>query len=903
MGGMGVVYRARDTQLGRDVAIKVLPDAFVSDPERTARFRREATTLASLNHPNIGGIYGLQEGDGVVALVLEFVDGPTLAERLAGGAALPLDQALPIARQIADALEAAHERGIVHRDLKPANIVLTPDGAAKVLDFGLAKVLSDSIAPSPSDLTHSPTILGPTADGVLLGTAPYMSPEQARGKAVDRRTDVWAFGCVLFELLTGRRAFAGETSSDSIAAVLERQPDWTRLPPSTPPAVRRLLHRCLEKDPKRRLRDIGDARLELDDESAPAMASRSSSTSTSVWKPAAIVAAALVISVAATAWWFSKPPPAAVARPARFTFAAPEGTQLDAGVPVPSPDGTRIAFTARSSSGQRSLWVRSLDSATAQSLPGTGNVSGPPFWSPDAEWIGFFAEGRLKKISAAGGPALTIATIQNNLGATWSRDNVIIVAPVNRTVLHRVSASGGIPQPITTLSVERKENSHRRPHFLPDGRHFLFTARSDVRENNMIYVGSLDSTEVTPLFPAQSGAVYAAPGYILYAQEGTVMAQPFDAATFKLSGEAFPIAAEVVHNTPSSEALFSASADGSVLAFLSNVTRETNLIWFDRAGKSIGTVGPGRDYTDVRISPDGKTAAVVIPDPDSGNRDIWLLDLVGGTLSRFTSNPANDWQLVWSLDGKRIAFASDRNGRSTVWIKPIDGGEEELLLSVPDRGAYPKDFSRDGQFLALGVDTAGGVSGRVGDASQSRSHAVFAEQRHRARERPHVHARPPVGRVHLGAVRRRRDLHLAVPEGWAQARIERRRPSAAMEVGREGAVLRGRKRRHHGRADSWRSIFRRGHGSAPGAFLRRRSEIALTRTGRRAPVRRDAGRSEVPHALRPAGRERARDFRGNGMGGRKAVGIADCKLLIADWSLRKCNQQLEISNQQLMMRW
>jgi len=710
MGGMGVVYRAKDTNLGRDVAIKVLPEGLVADPDRTARFKREATTLAALNHPNIASIYGLEESDGVVALVLEFVEGRTLAEQLASGA-LPIDQALPIAKQIAEALEAAHERGIIHRDLKPANIVLTPNGTAKVLDFGLAKVLSDSVTPSASELTHSPTMLGPTADGVLLGTAPYMSPEQARGKAVDRRTDVWAFGCVLFEMLTGRRAFAGETPSDAIAAVLAREPDWTKLPPSTPPAVQRVLRRCLEKDPKRRLRDIGDARLELDDESVSAAATRPRSERTSMWKIGALVAAILVLSVTATAWWFSMRAPATVRRPARFTFAAPEGTQFSSPAPVPSPDGTRIAFSARSSSGQNVLWIRSLDSATARPLPGTENITGPPFWSPDGQWIGFAADGRLKKIDAAGGPVLTIATIQANLGATWNRDNVIILAPVNRTVLHRVSAGGGTPEPITTLSAERRENSHRWPHFLPDGRHFLFTARSDVRDNNMIYLGSVDSKEVTPIFPAQSGAVYAAPGYILYAREGTVMAQPVDRRTFKLTGEAFPVAAGVSHITPSSEAAFSASADGSVLAFLTNVSRDTNLTWFDRTGKSIGTVGPARDYSEVRISPDGKTAAVVIPDPDSGNRDIWLVDLAAGTLSRFTSNPANDWQVAWSPDGQRIAFASDRNGRSTVWIKPIDGGEEELLLRVPERGAFPKDFSKDGQFMALGIDTERGVSG------------------------------------------------------------------------------------------------------------------------------------------------------------------------------------------------
>jgi Tol biopolymer transport system component len=725
VGGMGEVYRARDTKLGRDVAIKVLPSSFAADADRLARFEREARLLASLNHPNIGAIYGLEESSGLTALVLELVDGDTLAERIQKGSGrraqgargaqpsggLPLIEALHISRQIADALDAAHERGIVHRDLKPANIKITPDGVVKVLDFGLAKA-ADSRSASLSgerDLTHSPTMMVPTLDGMLLGTAPYMSPEQARGKAVDKRADIWAFGCVLYEMLTGRRAFRGETTSDTIAAIIERDPDWATLSPSTPPHILRLLRRCLEKDPKHRVRDIGDVRIELHDDAqtapAAAVAPRRATTAWLVATAAIVVALVSIIVVVST----RRVPPAK--RAAQFTFAAPEGAMTDLGSPVPSPDGTHIAFVARNTAGRNVAWIRPLGATAARQVAGTEGVSGPVFWSPDGRWLGFFSEGKLKKIEASGGAVLNICTIANNLGATWNRDNVIVIAPANRTVLHRVSAAGGTAEPITTLNAERKENSHRAPTFLPDGRHFLFTARSDVRENNVVYVGSLDSKEVKPLLAAQSQAKYVSAGYLLFAQEGTLMARPFDVGTLALSGEAFPVAARVDHNTASSLASFGASADGSVLAYLGNVTRDANLTWFDRAGKTIGTVGPEKAYQEIRLSPDRKTAAVVIADPDSGNRDIWIVDLTIGTLSRFTSHPANDWQTAWSPDGRRLAFASDRNGRSSIYVKPLDGGDEELLLRLPDRGSFPKDFSKDGRTLTLDIDSTGGVPG------------------------------------------------------------------------------------------------------------------------------------------------------------------------------------------------
>ena len=717
-GGMGEVYRAHDTRLGRDVAIKLLPASLAADADRLARFEREARLLAALNHPNIAAIYGVEEGAGVTALVLELVEGETLAAALGRQAAirapgLRVAQALGIARQLIEALDAAHERGIVHRDLKPANIAITPDGVVKVLDFGLAKAGGgDAVDDSR---THSPTEIGPTMQGMLLGTAAYMSPEQARGKVVDKRTDIWAFGCVLYEMLAGRRAFAGDTVTDTLAKILEREPDWSALPPSTPPAVRRLIARCLEKDPKRRLRDIGDSRTELEDApAAPPTPSPIAARPATRRTAAALAIAAIAVAAAgiASSLW---PRPSARPRPAQFTFTAPDGERLELGEDssraIPSPDGSRVAFNATNASGISAVWIRSVDSVAAHRLAGTEQVVGPTFWSPDGRYLGFFAQGKLKKIDPSGGPALNIATIQANLGATWGANNVVVVAPVNRTVLHRVPATGGTPEPITTLNAERKENSHRWPHFLPDGRHFLFTARSDVKENNLIYVGSVDSTEVKALVAAQSNAVYVPPGYLVYARDATLMAQRFDVDTLSPVGEAVPVATSVSHSTASSSASFGAAADGSVLTYRPAITRGSVVAWYDRAGTPGSPIGPERTYSEVRLAPNEKLATVVIADPDSGNRDIWLLELTSGSLTRLTTNPANDWQVAWTPDSRQIAFASDRNGPSSVYRKTIDAVDEELLLRIPGRGAFPRDWSADGRLLALGIDSGTGLAG------------------------------------------------------------------------------------------------------------------------------------------------------------------------------------------------
>jgi Tol biopolymer transport system component len=704
-GGMGEVYRAKDTKLGRDVALKILPASFTTDPERVARFRREAQVLASLNHPHIAQIYGLEDANNTQFIVLELVEGESLDKLIARGP-IAVDEALGIAKQIAEALERAHEKGIIHRDLKPANIALTKDGQVKVLDFGLAKPADNT--GGAVELTHSPTVtFGGTHGGVLLGTAPYMSPEQARGLMVDKRADIWAFGCVLYEMFAGRRAFDGPTPTDVFARIVERDPDWAQLPERTPVTITRLLARCLEKDPKRRLRDIGDAWFELDAVGEPpAKEARSSSTRRHTMT--ALVVTALMATLVLLFWIVRRPMVNRPSEEVQFTFGASDDTRLEAGAPVPSPDGARVAFVARSTSGRRSIWIRDVRSTNLRELPETADVLGPPFWSPDGRWLGFVADGRLKKIGLSGGPALTICAVQANLGATWNSDNVIVVAPVNRTVLHKVSAAGGTPEPLTTLDATRKENSHRWPSFLPDGRHFLFTARSDAIEHNLIYVGSLDSKDVKPLVAAQSNAVYAA-GYLLYAREATLLAQPFDVSTLTLSGEPVPVASPIGHNTPSSSAGFGVSNDGRVLVYQAGIRPLARLTWFDRSGQAVGTVGAESDFTEVRLSPDGRLAAVVVPDRDSGNRDIWLIDLSTGTTTRFTSNPANDWQMAWTPDGRQVAFASDRNGRSSVYVKSIDGGGEELLLQLPDRGVFPKDYSKDGRLLTLGVDSPGGI--------------------------------------------------------------------------------------------------------------------------------------------------------------------------------------------------
>jgi serine/threonine protein kinase len=707
-GGMGEVYRARDTKLGRDVAIKIQPRLFVADPERTARFAREARLLAALNHPNIATIHGIEDGDGILALVMELVEGRTLAERVAKGP-LSIPDALEIAKQIAHALDAAHERGIIHRDLKPANIKITPSGTVKVLDFGLAKL--DGSGQTTEAASHAVTIEG-TREGVVLGTAAYMSPEQARGQTVDKRTDIWAFGCVLYEMLTGRAPFSGATIADILVAVVDRDPDWALLPLSTPGNIVRLLHRCLEKDPKKRVRDIGDVAGELE-VMAPAETRAERSRPKRIWATGAalVVLVALGASAIATVLLSRRSSPKSAERRVQFGLTIPQqANDLIAGtVPTPSPDGQLIAFVARNLN-QSVVWVRPLDSIEARQLAGTYGASGAVIWSPDGRWIGFFADGKLKKIAPSGGPPQTIGEIQGFQDAAWGASGEIIFRPTNRDAILGISESGGTPRKTTKLDATRGENSHRFPQFLPDGRRFLFTARSADRENNALYVGSIDSPQVTRVMAAQSRVSYVpegsgSAGTLLFYRDGALMEQPFDVGRMKLRAEPTSLYDKISYVAASIMAGFRASDDGRTLIIEGAGANDNLQTWFNRDGTSGGTLGPPGDYLQVRMSPSGDRVAFTKPDDLRGNRDIWYTDTARGTTARLTVNGANDWFPTWSADGKRLLFLSDRDGSSggrPFLKKSIDvGGEEEL---VPEGVADPWDWSRDGEWFSSSGD-------------------------------------------------------------------------------------------------------------------------------------------------------------------------------------------------------
>jgi eukaryotic-like serine/threonine-protein kinase len=698
-GGMGEVYRARDTKLKRDVALKILPDRFAEDADRLARFRREAEALASLNHPNIAAIYGLDDASGTHALVLELVDGPTLAERIAKGP-LALDDIWPLAMQMTEALAAAHEKGIVHRDLKPANVKITGDGRVKVLDFGLAKVFAaqrDAL-----DLSESPTLVGTLAGsaGVILGTAAYMSPEQARGQAVDARADVWAFGCVLYEMLTGRPAFTGDTITDILSAIVRIEPEWSALPRETPASIRRLLLRCLTKDSSHRLHAIADARLEIADalnhaDMAAAVESASSSRRDRVpWIVAGTaVVAALAMSVAAFRSIRTPPPAPADAPELRLEVNTP--TTTDPISMAISPDGRRLTFVA-TSDGMPRLWLRPLDTATAQPLPGTEGAS-YPFWSPDSRSLGFFAGGKLQRIDIGGGQPQILANAAGGRGGTWSRDDVILFAVgfVTRSnALLRVSASGGPTAPVTRLLPN--QTNHRFPHFLPDGRHFLFFSQGS-GETQGVYLSALDSSETTRLTSADTAAAYMPPGYVLYMRRGTLLAQRLDLPARALSGDPQTVADPVGWDGAIGLGAFSVSATG-VVAHRASGPGRRQLVWFDRTGKPAGVIGaPDEDSLQYpELSNDGHRIA--IDRTVQNNRDIYLVDL-GRAPRRLTFHAGFDLTPVWSPDGGRIVFRSSRKGPYDLYQKSsnLEGTETPLYESPEDK--TPSDWSPDGQLL------------------------------------------------------------------------------------------------------------------------------------------------------------------------------------------------------------
>ena len=705
-GGMGEVYQATDSKLGRSVAIKLLPEAFAQDADRVARFEREARALASLNHPNIAVIHGIEQSGGRTFLVMELAGGETLAERIKRGA-IPVREALDIAREIAEGLEAAHEKGIIHRDLKPANVKIAADGKVKILDFGLAKAYP--LEPASAGLSDSPTIISMAAThpGTILGTAAYMSPEQAKGRTVDRRTDIFAFGCVLYEMLTGRATFDGETVGEILAGVLKGEPDWNRLPAGTPQNIRRLMGRCLQKEPRQRLHAIADARLEIEDRAeTPPTAARPNRK----WP----FAAALVLATAVLfGFFYFRPKPGAPLESTQFDIAQTSSFVFSDDFAV-SPNGRKLAFIASTGSLPR-LWIRSMDSVEPQSVAGTEGASGTPFWSPDSRFIVFYAQGKLQKIAADNSPAQTLCNTTGLSGGFWTRDNKIVFASGTfGSGLFQTSGTGGTASALTKLSLG--ENAHLYPTLLPDGHHFLYSRQGTT--NSGIYLGSLDATpdqqddkKVLPLparsIAATSKTAYAGSsgsgagsvdGYVLFVRGGTLTAQPWDSQRLETTGEATPIAERV---PPTG---FSVSTTGVLVYRMSGLAAEAQLTWFDREGQVVGTVGEPSVLeinSPPALSPDGKFVAFARTDQQSQNTDIWLFDFARGVSTRFTSDPNLHTNPVWSPDGRQIAFAAFRSGDWGIYRKAFNDltGNGELMYKSGGVPARLSSWSLDGSRL------------------------------------------------------------------------------------------------------------------------------------------------------------------------------------------------------------
>jgi len=706
-GGMGEVYRARDKRLNRTVAIKILTRHVSDQPELKARFEREAQTLASLSHPHICPVFDVGQQNGIDYLVMEFLEGQTLAHRLERGA-LPLADALKIAIEVADALSTAHGQGIVHRDLKPANIMLTKSGA-KLLDFGLAKLKQIHAL---SGLSGLPTNDMLTAQGTILGTLQYMAPEQLEGSEADNRTDVFAFGAIVYEMVTGKKAFEGKSQASLIAAILDREPPGlSTLQPMTPRLLDRVLRKCLAKKPDDRWQSAADLLNELEwiaeDIALGESPTARRATTRRIGLIAAVASAVLLAATLAVGILYLRQP-AAKPEQIRFDIAAP--TLKDERHVTISPDGRWIAFVATTPSDTTALFVRRMESSVPEQLAGTDGAASP-FWSPDSRYIAFFAAGRIKKIAASGGPTQNVCSAPNLSGGTWSRGDVIVFSAAG--ILRRVPAAGGDPVAISARDESLQETSHQIPYFLPDGRHYLYLAWSPQQSSRAVYMATLDSPDRVKVFAAQSKVVYAAPGYLLFHRDGTLLAQPFDADKTALTGDAIPISDDVSYDVLSGEAAFDVSQNGRLIYFAGGGSSpRRQFLWFDRTGQQVGTAGGAAFYaSNFDLSPDGKQIAVAQRNPDNARYDIWLIDSARNVPTRFTFDPAlsPNGNVVWSPDGRAIAFASERTGNRDIFEKTIATGTETPLLATPT-DEWPEDWSKDGRYLAYGLNaTAGGT--------------------------------------------------------------------------------------------------------------------------------------------------------------------------------------------------
>jgi eukaryotic-like serine/threonine-protein kinase len=714
-GGMGEVYRARDVKLNREVAIKVLPATLSADKDRLARFEQEAQAVGTLNHPNILAVYDVGEHEGAPYVVSELLEGETLRERL-GGAPFQPRRAIEYGLQIANGLAAAHEKGIVHRDIKPENIFITDNGRVKILDFGLAKLIEPA-----TDIEAQTEVLTrrvKTDSGVVMGTVGYMSPEQVRGKPADHRADIFSLGVILYEMLSGKRAFHRQSAVETLNAILkEDPPELSQSNGQVNPALERVVTHCLEKNPEMRFQSARDVVFALEALSGlssartvmaiPTSATRSKNRERLIWIAAVAALAMGILLLGIFMWRCTDQPANETNYVARFSIALPEkaGTEIPLAL---SPDGRRVAFIA-SSEGKAMIWVRPLDGLTAQFLAGTDEAISL-FWSPDSRWIGFFAGGKLKKIEAAGGPAQILCDAVDGRGGTWSRDGVIMFTPHPQAALFRVSAAGGVPLQVTELDSAGGENSHRWPSFLPDGRQFLYYGRSSHPENSGIYVASLDSKERKLLVATESSGQYASPDRLLFLRERTLMTQQFDVSRLKLTGEPIPIADQVGSTqagTNSQLSDFSVS-DKGVLVYRTGVSDNRHCVWFDRIGKETGSVNLEGNLFDVRLSPDGKRAAIQLLDHRGGilNQDIWVVDLERNIPTRLTFDPTIEDDPVWSPDSSRLLFTSERDGRRDIYQKASNGaGGEELLLKSDSR-KEAQDWSVDGKYCLYTVADA-----------------------------------------------------------------------------------------------------------------------------------------------------------------------------------------------------